>query len=237
MEKALLATITGEIFQPVRVYYDLFDKEKAIKSIRKLRCIDYDKSKDRWVWLYSDEAKRIKLKKSYSDIPKKLRPIVIGSFFFKKQDEMYLELRSTERTTEAIVFFDRYIDRSIAKVIDVVVVNRLFSTDGYKINLDTLFDEKNVIIENPDDILNKMEPLKEEKNAIKRIFGAWSFMKKSMKKPFPEVERFPIHFYEDGIKSLKAALIMRQSIAIEHWKGNKDFTSLDLFKKIKKTMK
>ena len=105
MEKTLLMTLTGEIFQPVRVYYDLFDKEKAIKSIRKLRCIDYDKSKDRWVWLYSDEAKRIKLKKSYSDIPKKLRPIVLGSFFFKKENEMYLELRSTERTTEAIVFF------------------------------------------------------------------------------------------------------------------------------------
>jgi hypothetical protein len=232
MTKSLLATMTGELFQPIRVYYELFDKEKAIKSISKLRCIDYDKTKDRWVWLYQDEAKRIRFSKSYSDIPKKLRPIILGSLYFRKENEMFLELRSLERATEAVIFFDRYINRSIAKATDATIVNRLFSGEEAKIDLDTLFDDKKVVVKNPNDLINKLEPLKEEKNTRKRLDRAWSMMEEDMKTPFPELERFPINFYEDGIASLKTGLMMRQNIALEHWKGNKDFNFMDLFKNL-----
>lgn len=232
MVKTLLMTLTGEIFQPIRVYYDLFDKTKAVKALSKLRCIKFDSTKGRWVWLYADEAKRIKLKKSYSDVPKKLRPIVLGSFFFKKEGEMYLELRSFERATEAIVFFDRYIDRSIAKVIDVITVNRLFSSEEYKINLDVLFADKKVVNNNPEDLLKQMEPLKEEKSIKKRLKTAFSFIMKEVKKQLPEVERFPIHFCEDGITPLKTSLIMRQNIALEYYKGNKNYNFMDILKKV-----
>jgi hypothetical protein len=44
----------------------------------------------------------------------------------------------------------------------------------------------------------------------------------------PEVERFPVNYYEDGIKLLEASLRMRETVSLEHWKGNKDFTLFDV---------
>ena len=49
--KILLATMTKEPFQLARIYYDLFHKEKIQQIFSKLRCIEYDQSQDRWVWL------------------------------------------------------------------------------------------------------------------------------------------------------------------------------------------
>lgn len=42
MDKTVLMTMTGEIFQPVRVYYDLFDRERVIKALSKFRTPDLD---------------------------------------------------------------------------------------------------------------------------------------------------------------------------------------------------
>jgi len=35
-------TITGEPYQPARLRYSLFDKEKVADTFAKLRCMDYD---------------------------------------------------------------------------------------------------------------------------------------------------------------------------------------------------
>ena len=42
---------------------------------------------------------------------------------------MILDLRSVEPAWTAIPFFDKYIPRSVAKVIEAEVVNRLFSAE------------------------------------------------------------------------------------------------------------
>jgi hypothetical protein len=59
-EKQLLTTLTGELYQPVRLHYGLCDKTQLTKIFKRLRCLDYDKSQDRWVWLYAFEAKKLK---------------------------------------------------------------------------------------------------------------------------------------------------------------------------------
>ena len=48
------------------------------------------------------------------------------------------------------------------------------------------------------------------------------------RKPLPELERFPTHFYEDGIESLTQTLRLRQHLAMECWLGNRDVTMIDL---------
>lgn len=39
-------------------------------------------------------------------------------------------------------------------------------------------------------------------------------------KPLPQIERFPVHYAEDGIVGFKLALHLRQLVAKEHWLGN-----------------
>src|SRR5712692_10107494 len=131
-EKKLLMTMTGEMHQPIRLYYQVVDQAAVCKVFAKLRCLDEDQDNHRWVWLYHGEAKTLKFHTSYAAIPRKMRPIVLGAFRFTSTKDMTLDVRSCERATQAVVFFDRYLQRSITHVTHAALVNRLFpaTTDG-----------------------------------------------------------------------------------------------------------
>lgn len=75
----LLMTITEEIFQPARIYYDVYDHVALQNIFRDLKCMDYDEQKGRWVWNYTDEAKKIRFKRSWSELPKETHPLVIST--------------------------------------------------------------------------------------------------------------------------------------------------------------
>ena len=124
--KKLLMTMTGEIHQPVRLYYQVVDQAAVLKAFAKLRCMDDDQDNHRWVWMYHGEAKKLKFHTSYAAIPRTMRPIVLGAFRFPSAQDMTLDVRSCERATQAVVFFDRYLKRSIAHVTHAAMVNRLF---------------------------------------------------------------------------------------------------------------
>jgi hypothetical protein len=44
-------TTTGEITQLIRMHDEVFDGEQLRAAFAKLRCLDYDASRRRWVWL------------------------------------------------------------------------------------------------------------------------------------------------------------------------------------------
>ena len=125
-EKKLLMTMTGEIHQPVRLYYQVFDQVAVLHAFAKRRCLDDDQDNHRWVWMYHGEAKKLKFHTSYAAIPRKMRPIVLGVLRFSSPQDMTLDVRSCERATQAVVFFDRYLARSIARVTHAAMVNHLF---------------------------------------------------------------------------------------------------------------
>jgi hypothetical protein len=58
----LAMTTTGEIMQPIRLHYEVYDDDVLRSTFSKLRCMDYDASQRRWVWLYTNEAKSLPFK-------------------------------------------------------------------------------------------------------------------------------------------------------------------------------
>src|SRR5207249_846422 len=120
-ERQLLATMTGERFQPVRLHYRIHDHKGLLAAFDKLRCVQYDATQQRWVWLYDDEAKHLSFQHSYAQIPKRYRPMIIGSLFVRTEDKLLLDLRSCERAILALEFFDKHIPRSVAEVTEVEV--------------------------------------------------------------------------------------------------------------------
>lgn len=222
--KKLLATITGELVQPVRVYYRIQDKESIKRVFSKLKCIDFDSGRDRYVWLYRKEAKKLTFKKSYSSILSKYKPIVIGSFFAKQYNEMYLEARSIERAIEGIVFFDKYIKTYMAKVEDISIINKLFSPEENTMDFGDFFD-KEVIIDS-EEKLNKLKININQGNTLDDILN------ETENELLPEVERFPSHFYEDEIIPLKFSLQSRQHVAMQHWSVDKDYTLRDFISRV-----
>ena len=233
-EKKLLMTMTGEIHQPVRLYYQVFDQAAVLKTFAKLRCLDDDQDNQRWVWLYHGEAKKLKFHTSYSAIPRKIRPIVLGYFRFTSTEEMSLDVRSCERATKAVVFFDRYLKRSIAQVTHAAIVNRLFAytTSGLP-ELEGLFAPDTITeIDGEEMLLRAAESLKTIQDPRQRMAMAFAMMEQQSKEPLPDVEKLPVHFYEDGITSLENALRLRQIVAFEHWQGHTDYTLGDIIRKV-----
>lgn len=205
----LLATVTGEPCQPVRIYYRVSDKNAVNKKFGALKCMQADMVRRRWVWLFDGEARDLEFEKKYRDIPKKRRPIVIGSFYFRPPTEMYLDLRSIERAIHAVPFFDRHLGRRLAEATEFAVVNRLLSAAEYQIDLDHFFaDEVRLNLE------DRLDQVKGNPLATLRL------LEEEMAKPEPEVVRGPLHYYSDGIDSFRASLRLRQSLALERWKGN-----------------
>ena len=232
--KPLLMTMTGEIHQPVRLYYQVFDQAAVLKTFAKLRCLDDDQDNQRWVWLYHGEAKTLTFHTSYSAIPRKMRPIVLGAFRFTSAQDMSLDVRSCERATQAVVFFDRYLKRSIAHVTHAAIVNRLFPyTTGGLPELEGVFAPEQVTEIHGEEMLLRMAAsLQTIQDPDQRMDMAFALMEQQSQERLPAVEKFPVHFYEDGITSLENALRLRQIVAFEHWRGNTACTLGEVIKKV-----
>ena len=234
----ILATLTGEYFQPVRLRYRVFDPERLRRAFQKLRCLDYDPTRQRWVWLYEHEAQSLRFRQSYAQVPKHLRPLVLGSFFLRTKDTLLLDLRSCERATAALPFFDQHLPRSAAQVTEADVVNQLFAAAGNeKLTPDSLFDRQGSTGCDPDAegqriiALTTRAPDPREKLRIAR-----EDTESRAKQALPAIERFPVHYYEDGLQGFATALQMRQIVALQHWLGNSAYTLFDVLQSIQQSM-
>ena len=61
-ERKLLVAISGEPFQPSRIHYELYNKVGLQKLFSALAFMKYDKTVDRWTWLYTGKAKKLTFK-------------------------------------------------------------------------------------------------------------------------------------------------------------------------------
>src|SRR5262249_15851948 len=232
--KKLLMTMTGEMHQPVRLYYEVYDQAAVLKAFTKLRCLDDDQDNHCWVWLYHGEAKKLKFHTSYSSIPRTMRPIVLGVFRFPSAQDMTLDVRSCERATQAIVFFDRYLPRSIARVTHAAIVNHLFpyTTDGLPA-LEALFAPAQVTEIDGEAVLRRMAAsLQTIQDPQQRLDRAFTLMEHQSHERSPEVEKLPVHYYAEGIRSFETTLRLRQIVAFEHWRGNAACTLGEVIQKV-----
>jgi hypothetical protein len=222
-------TTTGEIMQLMRLHYEVLDGEQLRAAFAKLRCLDYDAPRRRWVWLYTNEARTLSFKDSRA-----AENTVLGEFVFKSSQEVVLNLRSVERATQAIVFFDKHIPRTVIRIMAVTVSNRFLrmAEASELTNLDDYFDRADIVVQDP---MSLVETLKDMATSIpderERLAAVRSYMDEKAKRPVPAMERFPFD-YEDydmgGIGTVEARFAPHSVIAMQHWQGNTDYTRHDM---------
>lgn len=219
-------TMTGELLQPARVYYDLPKKRRALKIWSKLECMARDPLYSRWVWLYQDEAVGIGLPKASGDLPAEVHPIVIGSCYFPRRGWMHVDVHSHERVLGAIRFFDRHVPRSFMRVTHVAVVNRLMDPASFKIerNHDRYFEG----MEETKPPSERFEERADEPLGIGQATALLSQIHEQACQPCPEVELLPALYYEDGVRSIRMALGFRRILATQRWEGNEQATMADV---------
>jgi hypothetical protein len=223
----LAGTFTGEIFQPMRLHYDVSDPEDFAARLFRLDCIDYDSQRKRWVWLYFGEARTLDFAHGIDEDT----PVILGEFIAKGDNKTVLNVRSFERGQQAVEFFDRYISRKTAKLTHVTICNKLFRIDEVSsiASLDHYFEQTETLVRHPERITQELLDLtfgidnQQERSEI-----ISQFLKKLNNEPIPELEKFPVHFYEEGIDQLKMQLNISKNVAYQHWQGNINYTTMDV---------
>ncbi|MBE9042882.1 hypothetical protein IQ255_00425 [Pleurocapsales cyanobacterium LEGE 10410] len=229
-----LTTVTGEEYQPARIYYQVFKKNAVLGRFKRLRCISLEQG-NRWIWLYKEEAKEFKFTKSYRDIPKSERPVVLGYFTFRGDNELILDVCSFKLVVCAVAFFDQKINRRLARVNKFKIVNQLFPTteDAEAIsNHHSWYFDQRQAISSREKMAELEQMLQQSEGQEDRQEQILDLMERQMKQPLPEIEDLETSFYEDGIEFLQMALQMRLLEAKQHWQGNKNFSQFDIMETI-----
>ena len=229
-DNQIIKTMTGEIFLPIRLYYNIHKKSGLQARFSNLRCMNYDRAGDRLVWLYDGETKNLKFSVPYSSIPPDKRPIILGSFYSRADDQMCLDVGSVERAIKAIEFFDKRIKRAVAEIEYVAIYNKVCSSmdehPGYC--FDKLFSDVRT-----DNIYSSIEEkLADARKCIEE--GRAGEMMNA--KNFELVEAFPAYYYEDGINHVEASLEAGQTVAVARWSGQAEYCLTDLIKDVTKRM-
>ena len=243
-DRTLASTTTGELIQPVRLHYELFDKKGLLKIFNKLGCVNPDPPRQRWVWLYAREAGTLKFKYSYDDIPKERRDIVLGSFYIrssggyiKSELELLLDVRSFERAAYAIEFFDKRIPRNVAKLAYHDVSNRLLSIqEASALDFDLLFDTEDLRGTNPFALNEAFERFdKNAPDAVAQRLALIADTDSKMNAIDPDVRRLPTSFYEDGIEAFRAALKLQQTKSLIEWQEGRKLSFIEFYRRIQST--
>ena len=144
-----------------------------------------------------------------------------------------MDTNSFERVVMAIEFFDKYLKRSIAKATFVQLVNRLFGTTSDRVPKHEEFFGQPRKVRAPEDVLAEIErKLASIEDVEERRRKAYQHFEDEAKRPLPEVETFPVHFYEEGIRHLQTSLRMRTTIAYQYWLGNTAYSMYDLIQEM-----
>jgi hypothetical protein len=236
-EKQMVSVKTGEPYQPVRIYYQLFKPKTVVSAFKKLKCMEYETQTDRWNWLYEGEAKKLHFDRSYSTLGPGDKPLILGYFTFRGEDEMLFDLRSTQRAIAGLDFFDKRINRYAANPTRMRLVNRLFSVEempnrAIHPSLDPFFDRDNVpcLAKEMEQVFTQIDQdygddADGKEQAIK------AYLDQQMDRPHPEIEELHIHPDKVERLSLPMALQVRQIEAFEHWRGNFTFRATDALKR------
>jgi hypothetical protein len=215
-ERELIKTKTGEVFQPIRLYYHVHSSTGIKVAFKKLRCIDYERADDHWVWVYDNEAKKIEFEISHAAIHPDDKPLILGIFSSISDDQLCLDVGSIERALKAIAFFNKHIKRFVAEIEFVAIHNRLPKNrnDYPGIRYDKIFGE----FDTSDIEIKAADRAAKFEDAIAR----GNFEEELDKICFDQIEGFRVNNDDEGLMFLSIELRMRQGMAAARWKGNKD---------------
>jgi len=227
-EGSLLATLTKEPFQPVRLHYAIPDRAFVTGRLRTLSCAAEVPSERCWQWLFHAEAASVRLAAGYDEVPKEKRPVVLGRIRFPKTGGMTLQTNSIMRAIEGARFLGPRLGHEVV-ALRCRVVNRCFAADE---------GPPELLMKTLDQGVTVIDPRQAEA-ALERDFKGVRSMQDAeraaaerldrrlaSKADVPLVEDFPLAPEEEtpDFQHLATALQLRLVRAIEHWRGNKHLT-------------
>ena len=224
----LLATMTNEPFQPVRLYYSIPDRQFVTEKLRALKCMVEAPPEGCWQWLFHAEAASLRFPGGYDDVPKEKRPIVLGRIRFPNNGGMMLQTNSIPRAIEGARFFGPRLGPEVVAM-RFRIVNRCFAAGEGKLDeLMKSLDQDVTVIDPREAEAAFRREFKEVRTMQDAERAAAEMVERRLasREDVPMVEDFPLAPEEETpeFRDLATALQLRFVRAVEHWQGNTHLT-------------
>lgn len=227
-KRCLLATMTKEPFQPVRLYYSIPGRSFVTEKLRGLKCMVEVPPERCWQWLFHGESASLPIASGYDAVPVERRPIVLGRIRFPKNGGMTIQTNSIDRAVAAARFFAPQLGPEVVAM-RVRVVNRCFAADeGQPDELMKTLDQDVTVIDPREAEATFSRDFKGVRTMEDAEGAATASLQRKLasKKDVPMVEDFPLAPEEETpeFRDLATTLGFRFVRAMEHWNGNTDLT-------------
>jgi hypothetical protein len=229
--RQLLATMTGEPLQPVRLYYSVPNTIAVTRVLMGLRCMAETET-GAWLWHYEAEAAALKFARAREDLPAEVHPIILGCFRFPSQDKVVLEVRSYDRAIDAAKFFGSMFGPKVV-LRRLRVLNRFLdaSENAHGLDrIDKLLDHNVTKIDPAEAEATIEAAMAKGRTPEEKLRAYMAHAEERRTKDVPLVEDFPLAPEEEteDFQHLAATLRFRSIRCFEHWKGNTHITLADV---------
>jgi len=234
LQKPFLTVETGEAYQPIRLTYAITNKEKLIKILNSIKCLETN-AQGSWQWIWREECNDIPFESSDFFQRNQDNPLRLGSLSVR-ENKLFLSLSSFKRACLAVPFFHQMISSTVAQVHHADFLNKVYALDErLPHGLTDLFkeDELQTIL---DQRLQEFERATEEcgqaKNMDEAIAILTQYVNRESHKKLPFAERYEFELQEGGdsdliFLSFYIFLRGRELVAIRRWLGDTGYTLAD----------
>lgn len=235
LQKPFLTVETGEAYQPIRLAYDLYQKEELIEVLNKLKCLE-QKQANSWNWFWQDECDDLHFE-SLDSYKKGPAPLRLGTLTLR-DNILYINLPSFKRACLAVPFFYRMINAHISKVQKADFINKVFGlNERLPHGFAELFkeDELEKIVQQRIHDYEVVQEKCEHAETAEEAFAILNeYTQSESKKRLPFAERYVFH--ENATTEQDPDVIFlgfyiflrgRELVAIRRWFGETGYTLSD----------
>src|SRR3990167_3314805 len=128
LQKPFLTVETGEAYQPIRLTYEIFQKDKVVAAINQLKCCEKSNNGENWNWFWRDETEDMHFESLDVYKRKAERPLRLATLIIRG-NQLFINLPSFKRACLAVPFFHRMVSPDAARVRIADFINKVFGLD------------------------------------------------------------------------------------------------------------
>lgn len=235
IQRPFLTVETGEAYQPIRLMYDVADKNALLKILDTLKCIQKNTTtSNSWNWYWQSECDNIHFESLESFKKNPNHPVRLGTLTFR-EDKLYLNLPSFKRACLAVPFFHKILPKNASLVHMADFINKVFGLDErLPHGFSELFKEEElekILQQRVDDYHKVKEQCEHATTAEEAITMLSDFTKAEAKKKLPYAERyvFEVDGQDPEVVFLAFYIYLRgrELVAIKRWWGQAGYSLSD----------
>ncbi|OGT69523.1 MAG: hypothetical protein A3J38_06445 [Gammaproteobacteria bacterium RIFCSPHIGHO2_12_FULL_45_9] len=234
LQKPFLTVETGEAYQPIKLNYNLLQKDKLIEALNKLKCLKKNPSAPSWDWFWQAECDDLHFESLDAFKRNPERPIRLGTITIREK-QLYFSLPSFKRACLAVPFFHKLLPEEIVTPRNADFINKVFGLDErLPHGFTELFkdEELEAIVRQRLEDYHKTQERCEQAATAEEAFGVLSeYTKTEAGKRLPYAERYVFQpdTQDPDIAFLGFYIFLRgrELVAIKRWFGDSGYSLAD----------